>query len=416
MHLVSMYYFSQVVGKKVRDSNGGLVGKLKDLIADMEYSRPKVIAALLEINGEQRTVDIDCITVSKPGNRLVIACEGLKPFSVEGLNTMRLGENVLDRQIVDVNVRKLVRVNDIRLAVMANGTYVIATDVGTEGFLRRLGVEGMISALLKPFGTAVPSHLILWDDVEAINFGHAGIKLKKENSSLNKLHPSDLADILEDMDRNTRLQVFSALDSEKAADVLEEMDSDARENLLESMPTEMMADLLETMPADEVADILDDVSEEKAEELLNEMENEASNEVRELMEYEDNEVGSLMTTDYVSFKDHYTVEETLNILRETKPESDTIYYLYIVNDEGKLEATVSLRDIVVARPETKLRDIMKTDIVYVRDIDKIDSINDIVARYNLLAVPVTDEDKSMLGMVIINDIIYNLLKSRRKRI
>ncbi len=416
MHLVSMYYFSQVVGKKVRDSSGAVIGKLKDLIADTDYARPKVVAALLQINGKPRAVDINSVTVSKPGRKLVITCESLEPFSEEGLNTMRLGENVLDRQIVDVNVRKLVRVNDIRLAVMANGTYVIATDVGTEGFLRRLGAERMVSALLKPFGVAVPSHLILWDDVEAINFGHAGIKLKKENSSLNKLHPSDLADILEDMDRNTRLQVFSSLDTEKAADVLEEMDSEARENLLESMPTDMMADLLETMPADEVADILDDVSEEKAEELLNEMENEASSEVRELMEYEDNEVGSLMTTDYVSFKDHYTVEETLNILRETKPESDTIYYLYIVNDEGKLEATVSLRDIVVAKPETKLRDIMKTDIVYVRDIDKIDSINDIIARYNLLAVPVTDEDKSMLGMVIINDIIYNLLKSRRKRI
>lgn len=416
MHLVSMYYFSQVVGRKVYDENGKAIGKLKDLIADMDYPRPKVVAALLDIYGKPRPVDYNSVTISQDGKKLMITCERLDEFSTEGLNTIQLGHNVLDRQIVDVNVRKLVRVNDIRLAVMTNGTYVIASDVGAEGFLRRLGADGLVSAVLKPFGASVPSHLILWDEVEAVNYGHAGIKLKKETSSLLKLHPSDLADILEDMDRNTRLQVFSSLDSEKAADVLEEMDSDARENLLENMPIDRMADLLETMPADEVADILDDVSEEKAEALLNEMENEASTEVRELMEYEDYEVGSLMTTDYVAFKDQYTVEDTLRILRETKPESDMIYYLYIISEDGKLEATVSLRDIVVASPETKLKDIMRTDIVYVRDIDKIDSITDIVAKYNLLAVPVTGDDKSMLGMVIINDIVFNLLRSRRKRI
>lgn len=416
MHLVSMYYFSQVVGKKVYDTSGKAIGKLKDLIADTDFQRPKIIAALLDIHGKPRPVDYNYVTISQSGKKLMISCENYEEFSTDGLNTMLLGYNVLDRQIVDVNVRKLVRVNDIRLAVMANGTYVIASDVGAEGFLRRLGADGLASALFRPFGGSVPNHLILWDEVEAVNYGHAGIKLKKETSNLLKLHPSDLADILEDMDRNTRLQVFSSLDSEKAADVLEEMDSDARENLLENMPIGMMADLLETMPADEVADILDDISEEKAEALLNEMENEASTEVRELMEYEDYEVGSLMTTDFVAFKDQYTVEDTLRILRETKPESDMIYYLYIVNEDGKLEATVSLRDIVVASPETKLKDIMKTDIVYVRDIDKIDSITDIVAKYNLLAVPVTDEDKSMLGMVIINDIMFNLLRSRRKRI
>ena len=218
------------------------------------------------------------------------------------------------------------------------------------------------------------------------------------------------------MDHNTQVEVFSALGNERAADVLEELESDTRESLLESLPLDRMADVLEIMPADEVADILDELSEDKAEEFLKEMESEASGEVRDLMEYEDNEVGSLMTTDFISFRDYSTVGETLEILRREKPESDMVYYLYIVSAKGELEATVSLRDIVVSGLDTKLSDIMNEDIVYVQDTDRIESLNEIISKYNLLAVPVVGTDKLLLGMVIINDMMFRLLRSKRKRL
>jgi len=407
MNAVSTFYFSHIVGKKILDTNGDAIGRLKDLFADKSSVRPKIVAAQVLIDGKKQIIDYGAITITKPHNRYVIHCSEARPFSLEGMDAISLLNDVLDRQIVDVNGRKLVRVNDINLAVICRDTIVMAVDVGTEGLMRRLGVGNTVKM-------KASNHLILWDDVEAIGFDHAGIRLNKETSNLDRLHPSDLADILEDMDRNTRVQVFSSLDSEKAADVLEEMESDVRENLLDSMPVEQIADLLEIMPADEVADILDEVSEEKAEEILNEMENEASDEVRELMEYEDDEVGSLMTTDYVAFNGHNTVDETLKILREVKPESDVIYYLYVISDEGKLEGIVSLRDIVIAQPETHLENIMKTDMVYVHDEDRIESLGDIVAKYNLLAVPVVDANNLMLGMVIINDIMYVLLKQKRK--
>ncbi len=412
MKSVSTFYFSNIAGKKIIDANGKVIGRLKDLYADFSL-RPKIVAAEIVANGSKDIVDFSTFSVYKPENRYIIECTELRPFSVEGLSLFSLKHNVLDRQIVDVNGHKLVRVNDINMAVTQNGISLVAVDVGAEGLLRRLGMTSFLSNIFKPLKVPVSSHLILWDDVEAIGID-SGIKLNKETTNLDRLHPSDLADILEVMDRNTRIQVFSSLDSEKAADVLEEMESDARENLLDSMPIEQIADLLEIMPADEVADILDEVSEEKAEEILNEMEVTASFEVRELMEYEDNEVGSLMTTDYVAFNAQNTVNETLSILREVKPESDMIYYLYIVDNQRKLEGIVSLRDIVIAQPQTLLKDIMKTDMVYVHDEDRIESLNDIVAKYNLLAIPVVDANNLMLGMVIINDIMYNLLKSRRK--
>lgn len=415
MNTASTFYFSEIAGKRIIGPDGNVIGRLKDLIADRSSVHSDIIAAQIEAGGNKQIVDFRTFHITRQNKGIELSCSELRPYSLEGVNVIFFANNVLDRQIVDINGRKLVRVNDIHFATKSGVTFVVAADVGFEGILRRLSVSGFIAKLVKPFKATLPGHLILWDDVETIGLGHSGIKLNKETTNLNRLHPSDLADILEDLDRNTRIEVFSSLDSEKAADVLEEMERDVRENLLESIPIEKIADLLEIMPADEAADILDEVTEAKAEEILNEMEEEASHEVRELMEYEANEVGSLMTTDFVSFRDHNTVDDTLRKLREVKPESDMIYYLYIVSDDGKLEGIVSLRDIVVAQPDTVLKNIMKSDMVFVRDEDEIDSLGEIVSKYNLLAVPVVDANNLLLGMVIINDIMYTLLRRKRKR-
>ena len=327
-----------------------------------------------------------------------------------------MSKNILDRQIVDTNGRKVERVNDLKLAVLEQETYLVAVDVGFEGLLRRLGIAKFLTRFIKPFGINLSSHYILWDEVATVDFGQAGIKLSKEQSNLSKLHPSDLADIIEDLDRNTQMSIFSSLSHEQAADVLEELEPEVQKNILGNMPIDKAADLLELMPADEVADILDEFKSDEAEALLNEMEVEASEEVRELMEYEDNTVGSVMSTDFISFNEKNTVEETLIELRKLKPESDIIYYLYIVNNSGKLISVVALRDLVVAEPQTKLSEIMHKKVVFAYDNDKIWLLNEIIVKYNLLAVPVVDADKKMLGMVIINDIVHILLKARRTRI
>ena len=298
---------------------------------------------------------------------------------------------------------------------LSNGTYVVAVDVGLEGILRRLAVAKQIKWLLKPFKKSVPGKLILWEEVETIGVSNTDIKLLKPQSKLSTLHPSDLADIIEDLDDKTQREIFASLDQEKAADVLEELDTDAQINILESLSIEKAADVLELMPADEVADILDEMEDDRVEELLSEMEEESSDEVRELMEYADNTVGSLMNTDYISFNQNLTVDETLSDLRKQKPESDTIYYLYVLDDNEKLISTVSLRDIVISEPNVRLYEIMNKKVIYVYDNDKIDTIAEIISKYSLLAVPVVDEEMKMMGMVVIDDIVYDLLKRRRRK-
>lgn len=416
MAYITTFYFSRIVGKDAYMPSGETIGKIKDLIVDESFQRPKVVAVRLKTPAGMVTADFSNFNIQKAKGQYWFRTSKLREFQAGDKKLLYLAKNVLDRQIIDMDGRKLERVNDLRLATISGDTYLMAADVGFEGFLRRLGVAKPLKRFLRLFGATMPSHLILWDDVETVDFGNAGIRLSKDTSSLEKLHPSDLADIIEDMDSNAQIALLSTMDEEKVADILEELEPDIQRSVVESLPVAKAADLLEKMPADEAADIIDELRKDKKEELLEEMEDESSQDIRELLEYPDDAVGSIMTTDFISFDEEKTVNETLQELRELKPEIDTLYYLYILSDSEKLIATVSLRDLVIAQPNAKLNEIMNTDVISVSEDDKAESLNEIISKYNLLAVPVVDENRQMVGVVIINDIMHSLLKNRTKRI
>ncbi|NJD02020.1 MAG: magnesium transporter [Ruminiclostridium sp.] len=415
MNTVTTFYLSRVIGKPFYSSASGAAGKIIDFVADVNQIRPRITAVRVKTGNSFKLLDFSNFVIEKNRGQYLLKCPEMIEISELPENTLMFAKNVMDRQLVDMDGRKVVRVNDVRLAVLTSGVFAVAVDVGIEGLLRRLGVAKPLKNILRQFGLGIPSKLILWDEVAAIDFSHTGIKLAKEYSKLLTLHTSDLADIIEDLDRNTQIAIFSTLDEEKAADVLEELETDAQINILESMTTEKAADVLEKMPADEVADLLDEMQEDKAEELLNEMESDTSEEIRELMEYPDNSVGSIMTTEYISFNENTTVGEALDELRTLRPESDSIYYLYVLDDDGKLLATVSLRDIVISQLDVKLQNIMNTKVIFVYDTDRIDSLAEMISKYNLLAIPVASEAGEMLGMVVIDDVVSNLLRSRKRR-
>jgi magnesium transporter len=414
MSPINTFYLSRIIGSKVVSEHRKAVGKLQDLAVDLNFERPKVIAAKVKFGNQPLIINFSYLSFQKVKDTYSIHCSHIEEVDLPLENTLFLVKHVMDKQIIDIDGRKLERVNDLRLANLSSGLFVVAVDVGMEGLLRRLSVSKPINTALKPIGKSLPSKLILWDDVAAIGGTHEGLRLAKEQSKLSLLHPSDLADILEDLDHNTQVAIFAALDDEKAADVLEEMETEAQINVLEGLSVEKAADVLEKMPADEVADILDDLEKEKAEELLDEMEDKASDEVRELMEYPENTVGSLMTTDFFSFNENMTVDETINELRKLQPPSDTIYYLYVLDNNERLIANVSLRDLIVAQPTTKLREIMNRKVIRVMDYDRIDSLAGIISKYNLIAIPVVNDDQKMEGIVIIDDVVFTLLKTRRR--
>jgi len=414
MSFLVTYYLSRILDKKFFDNSGQPLGKLKDIIVVFSDEKPKVIAVKTIINNETRILDYDYFDIRRIQNNYLIYCNEIVDYKLpEDTNLLYLAENILDKQILDINGRKLVRVNDIRLVKVNSGSYAVAVDVGIDGILRRLGVARPITSMLAPFKLKIPGRYILFDDVEAVDSTTFGITLSKPFTKLNTLHPSDLADVIEELDKKSRKAIFESLDEEKAADVLEELETDAQIDMIESLSIEKAADVLEKMPADEAADLIDELEEDRAELLLNEIDKESSDDIREILQYEDDTAGSLMMTDFVSFKEDVSIEKTIEVLREEKPESDSIYYLYIVDKDEKLIGTVSLRDLVIADPNMILNDIMRKIVAFVYDTDEIDSIAETVSKYNLLAIPVTNKEMKMEGVIVIDDIVEDLLDKRK---
>lgn len=422
MTAITTFYLSGIIGKEAFDTDGEAVGIIKDLLinsipgAPNDYGRQIVTGVKLKTGKETRFYSFDNFRVIKAREALNVSCSELTELNEEEvINGLLLVESILDKQIVDLNGRKLVRVNDVRLVTLSQGTYPLAVDIGIEGLLRRIGISIPIKKFLTLFGVSIPAKFILWEDVQAIDLSNFNIKLSKSYAKLHTLHPSDIADILEELGKKSSMSVFSSLNEEQAADVLEELESHAQIHIVENLPVDKAADVLEKMPADEVADILDELEDDKAELLLKEMEAESSQEVRELLEYEDDMAGSLMTTDYLSFSAGKTVEEVLIELRAKKPEDAELYNMFVTEADDELIGTFTLRDLVVSEPDVPVSKIMKSEPVSLFDDQEVDAIAEIVSKYNLLAVPVVDQDYKLQGMVVIDDVVEDLISERRTR-
>ncbi len=422
MTSLTTFYLSGIIGKEAFGADGDSVGVIRDLLINAvpnglnDPDQQRVTGVKLKINKETRYFSFSTFRVVKAREMLNVTCSGLAELSSEEVeNGLLLVENILDKQIVDLNGRKLVRVNDVRLATIPAGTFAVAVDIGVEGLLRRIGIAQPIKMILRMLKINIPAKFITWDDVQAIDFSNFNIKLSKSYAKLHTLHPSDLADILEDLGRKSGTSVFSALDEEKAADVLEELETDIQVHIIENLPVGKAADVLEKMPADEAADIIDELEDEKAEMLLKEMDTESSQEVRDLLEYEDDLVGSIMTTDYLSFSASKTVEEVLQELRVLKPEAAELYSLCVTESNDELIGTFNLRDLVLAEPKLTLDQIMKSEPVFLFDDQKTRAIAEIVSKYNLLAVPVVDRNNLLQGMVIVDDVVEDLINERKTK-
>jgi len=424
MTLQTTFYLSQILGKRFYSPEGKILGVIKDFLIDTtlqsgpepEPLRPRVIAVKARVGTDTIIYDFATFEVKRFKRNLKVTCYELHESAEESpVNCLWLNENILDKQIVDINGKKLVRVNDVRMVQIPSGTYAIAVDVGIEGLFRRIGIGRFLETALDPINVSIPGKMILWDDIETVDFSNSSIKLSKSSSKLHTLHPSDLADIIEDLDKATRTSVFASLDEEQAADVLEELEPKAQIEIAESLPVEKMADLLEKMPADEAADLLDVLEEEKAIKILDEMEKESSEEVRELLEYPDKVVGSIMNTDFLTFKEEMTVEETINEIRKVQPEPSNIYSIFVTDKKNKLVSAISLMELIIAEPSLKLKELSKHKPRTVFDQDKVDSLAEMVSKYNLLAVPVINHDMEMEGVVVVEDIVEDLLNRRKTR-
>jgi Mg/Co/Ni transporter MgtE len=324
-------------------------------------------------------------------------------------NEILLRADLLDKQIVDIDGRRVVRVNDLRLDDVEGKLHLVAVDVGTAGLLRRLGIEGTYRTIARNLRLPTPERYIDWEDVDPVETSIASIRLRVPHAGLTELHPADLATIIDQLAPRDRAGVLAALDDEAAADAIEEMEPDTQVEVLEGLAPERAADILEEMSPDDAADLVADLSDTTRQELLALMERDEAEELGGLLAYPENTAGGMMTTEFVAVSADLTAGATIERLRELEPDAETIYYVYVVDGDGHLVGVLSLRDLIVAQPSTPIGEVA-VDVL--ADGDDVASM---VARYNLLAVPVVDEARRLVGIVTVDDAIDTILPASWRR-
>lgn len=412
-----MLFLSRLVGRPVLDRHGESFGKVRDLIVALGERYPPVTGLVVRVAGGR---DIflpwtDVEEIDAGGARLKTSRIDIASFR-QRPNEIRLWLDLLDKQIVDVEDRKIVRVNDIQLAPVEGRLRLVAVDVGLAGILRRLGLSGPGERLARALHLEAENY-IEWEDVDPVESSVSSLKLRVPHAALGTLHPADVAHIVEQLAPRDRAGILAALDDERAADVLEELAADDQVDILEALEPEKAADILEEMGPDEAADLVADLSEERQEQLLGLMEPEEASDVRELLAYGEETAGGLMTTDFITVTPEMTAEQVIERLRELHPDADQVYYLYVTDAEGFLVGTITLRGLIVASPETPVRDFMRPDPISVGvDLDA-EQVGAAIARYNLLALPVVDAEGRMQGIVTVDDALERALgEGWRKRL
>ena len=406
-----MPYLSGIIGKPVQDATGEAFDTIADLVIYHGTERfPRITGILL--NGDRsRVAVIPWSAVAEfgaDGIRLKTERRSLAPRPLQP-NEILLREDVLDTQVVDTDDIKVVRVNDLELRQVDNVLRVVGADVGTRSLLRRLGLEPFVCRVLDRVGRPLPSRVIPWNLVAVLGGAMTPLKLSISREKLKDIHPADLADLLEDLDRDERVEMMTALPDEEAADVLEEAEPDVQTAVIQELPSERASDILEEMKPDEAADVLGELPEQRAQELISLMEPQAAEEVKELLQYEPETAAGKMTTEFIALPASMTVEQVIARLRETKPDSETIYYLYVVDEDGRLIGVLSIRALLTAPPETPISGLMQTDVVWVQPNDSAEDVAGALVKYDLLAVPVV-EDGRLVGIVTIDHLIDLLLE------
>jgi magnesium transporter len=330
-------------------------------------------------------------------------------------NEILLGADLMDKQIVDIDGRKVVRVNDLRLDEIEGKLHLVAVDVGAAGLLRRLGIDGAFRIIARNLRLPLPERYIDWEDVDPVETSIASIKLRVPHVGLAELHPADLASIIDQLAPRDRAGVLASLDDEAAADAIEEMEPDTQVEVLEDLEPARAADILEEMSPDDAADLVADLSDEARGEILALMERDEAAEVQELLGYPEDSAGGIMTTEFVAVQESLTAAQTIDRLRELEPDAETIYYVYVTDDDGRLVGVLSLRDLIVAPPAAPIAAVMIKEPVAVPVLADQDEVAQVVARYNLLAAPVVDSEGRLAGIVTVDDAMDSILPTAWKK-
>ena len=403
-----LLYFTELVGLKVYDRKGRRIGRIEDAALVPLIEPARIDRFLVGGGWTWLTVRYDQVSqISLDGVRL--RDDLLTPY-YEDEYTLRIARDLLDQQIVDVNGRKVVRVNDVTFELRSESGFtelrVLDIDIGVRSMVRRLLQGALPRTWIRAIQTAIKPNSIRWEFCNIIEpDSQRRLRLNISHTRLATLHPADLADIVEELGPDERGAIFETLDSEVAAEALSEVDPKMQASILESLETEKAADIIEEMAPDQAADVLAELEEETSEEILDEMEVEPKAEVRELLEFEEDTAGGMMNTEYVALHEAATVADALEAVKAHEDLLEGLTTLFVIDAEGRLLASVPVSKLFIGAPASPVRELASPTLIAVPVDAGQNRVTELFDKYNILALPVLDEDGKLAGVITADDVI-----------
>ncbi len=410
---------SELLGATVFDPSGAARGKVREVTIAPQEDRDRIASFIVKTKSGNRVLPFSAVsTIDASVHASTNPADWLAANGAEG--QFLLERDLLDQQVIDVHGRKVVRVNDVDLQIDTVNEAgqnrailrVQSVDIGARGALRRLlrglAPRGPLHVLLEK----IPPRTIPWSFVDLIETDPARrIKLKISHEGLAKLHPADIADIVEDLAPDEREAVFRTLDENVAAETLEEVDPKVQRSIVESLDSERAADIVEEMDPDAAADLLADLSQDRTEQILVEMKPEASQEVVELLEHREETAAGRMTTEFLALPVSGTVENAIGVMRGFEGGIESVSTIYLVDSHGTLAGAVPLVKLVVAEPGTPLLSLTQEPLLSTHERASDDVVAELFDKYNLITLPVIDEHNKLVGVITSDDVI-TMLRSK----
>ena len=412
-------YLSEILGTKIIDAKGALVGHLCDVSMSMkEEVFPRADSLIVKkglfIKEYAKIPLVDVMdkekefTVKEGVENIVFQKETFRPeFS--------LCRDLLDQQVVDTHDQKVVRVNDVHLLRVDHQLYLAHVDVGFRGLVRRLGWASFVDSIVKAFNRQAvylkEEEFISWRHSQVLTLGRNKNVLRSAmaRQKLSKIPPTQLADIMEDLDIFEKLSLFKSFNVDLQRKVFTDMVPQEKEELVDQLDDDEAGNLLENIPADEATDLLHNLPKEKTAQLMRHMHSKTSKELRKLLGFEQDSAGGLMTAEYLYLEKDATVKDAMQLIKDNVDYPGNIFHVYIVDERHKLIGASSMRRFINEEEETPLIDTCYANKIFVRTDDDVEEVALLLEKYKFSSIPVLNEDDVLQGVITIDDVMEELI-------
>lgn len=402
-------FFTELMTMPVHDLKGRRIARVKDAALVPLVDSARIDRFLVGGAYGWLTLRYDQIRSISLRDGIFLSDEQLTPYHDDEY-MLRMGRDLLDQQIIDVTGRKVVRVNDLTLELKNDGVRdsvsVFEVDVGIRSIFRRLFQGVLPPNWIRWLQEPIPPNSIRWDLCNVVEPDpQRRLRLNISYQKLEQMHPADLADIVEDLSPAEREAIFETLDSEVAADALSEVHPKMKASILEALEPEKAADIVEEMSPDEAANVLSELEQETSHEILDEMDTAEKTEVQELLEYKENSAGGMMNTEYVALPENASVADAMAALKGNEDLLESLNTLFLIDEEERLAAVIPVARLFLAAGNARLKELASETLIQVSVDEKQDRVTELFDKYNLLTLPVVDEDSKLAGVITADDII-----------